>query len=136
MYKAMDFRGLTINSGLHGVLHDEYADQLFRSTAGSCERSRRDTVPGSEELCAKPGSRQTLRYARHRGQLRPTTSRSSAGRIKTCWQHHQRPYLLNLSREESDARCRVLEEMAVGLMSNGSALDGWFNDVTRPRFFH
>jgi hypothetical protein len=29
-----------------------------------------------------------------------------------------------------------LDEMAVGLMSNGTALDDWFNDVTRPKFFH
>ena len=42
----------------------------------------------------------------------------------------------SLSREDSDARCDVLEEMAVGLMSSGTAFDNWFNDVTRPKFFH
>jgi hypothetical protein len=41
-----------------------------------------------------------------------------------------------MTREESDARREVLEEMAVGLTSDGSALDQWFNEVTRPKFIH
>ena len=57
--------------------------------------------------------------------------------MATCWQAITSGHVFStLSREDSDARCAVLEEMSVGLASNGTALDDWFNDVTRPSFFH
>ncbi len=138
MYKVMDFRGLTINSGYMEFCNDEYADQL--SIYGWLLGERigdENTVLGIEELCAKPGSPPTLRYARHRGRVKADYQQKLGGRIKTCWQAITSGHIFsNLSREDSDARCRVLEEMAVGLMSSGSGLDEWFNDVTRPKFFH
>jgi len=57
--------------------------------------------------------------------------------VATCWQAITSGHVFSTqSREDSDARCRVLEEMSTSLVSNGSALDAWFNDVTRPKFFH
>lgn len=141
MYKAMDFRGLTINSGYMEFCNDEYADQLCLYGWLLGEKiGDENTVLGVEELCAKfmgEGNPPTLRYARHRGRVKADYQLKLAERIKTCWQAITSGHIFSsLSREDSDARCRVLEEMATGLMSNGSALDDWFNDVTRPKFFH
>lgn len=138
MYKAMDFRGLTINSGYMEYCNDEYADQLCLYGWLLGERiGDENVVLGIEELCAKPGSPPTLRYARHRGRVKADYQLTLAKRVSDCWQAITSSHVFSsLSREDSDARCRVLDEMAAGLMSSGSALDEWFNDVTRPKFFH
>jgi len=138
MYKAMDFRGLTINSGYMEFCNDGYADQLCLYGWLLGERiGDESTVLGIEELCAKPGNPPTLRYARHRGRVKGDYQQMLAQKVKTCWQAITSGHVFStLSREDSDARCAVLEEMSVGLMSSGSTLDAWFNDVTRPSFFH
>jgi hypothetical protein len=83
------------------------------------------------------GNLPTLRYARHRGRVKADYQHTLAEKVATCWQAITSGHVFSsLSREDSDARCRVLDEMATGLMSNGTALDDWFNDVTRPKFFH
>jgi hypothetical protein len=77
-----------------------------------------------------------LRYARHRGRVKADYQQKLETRVKTCWDAISSGHIFSaLSREDSDARCAMLDEMAVGLMSDGSALDQWFNDVTRPRTF-
>ena len=138
MYKAMDFRGLTINSGYMEFCCHEYADQLCLYAWLLGEKiGDENTVLGIEELSAKPGSPPTLRYARHRGRVNADYQQKLAERVKTCWQAITSGHVFSsLSREDSDARCRVLEEMATGLMSSGTALENWFNEATRPQFFH
>ena len=141
MYKAMDFRGLTINSGYMEFCNDEYADQLSLYGWLLGEKvGDENTVLGIEELCAKfmgEGNPPTLRYARHRGRVKADYQQKLAEKVATCWQAITSGHVFStLSREDSDARCAVLEEMSVGLASNGTALDDWFNDVTRPKFFH
>jgi hypothetical protein len=140
-YKALDFRGLTINSGYMEFCNSEYADQLSLYGWLLGEKiGDENTVLGIEELCAKfmgEGNPPTLRYARHRGRVKADYQQKLAERVSACWQAITSGHVFStLSREDSDARCRVLDEMATGLMSNGTALDAWFNDVTRPKFFH
>ena len=141
LYKAMDFRGLTINCGYMEFCNDEYADQLslYGWLLGE-EIGDENTVLGIEELCAKfmgEDNPPTLRYARHRGRVKADYQQKLAEKVATCWQAITSGHVFStLSREDSDARCAVLEEMSVGLMSDGSALDKWFSDATRPNFFH
>ena len=137
MFLAMDFRGLAINSGYMEFCNDEYADQLCLYGWLLGEKvGDENVVLGIEELCAKPGSPPTLRYARHRGRVKADYQQKLETRVKTCWDAISSGHIFtDLSRKDSDARCEVLDEMAVGLMSDGSALDQWFNDVTRPRLF-
>lgn len=141
MYKAMDFRGLTINSGYMEFCNDEYADQLCLYGWLLGEKiGDENVVLGIEELCAKfmgEGNPPTLRYARHRGRVKADYQQKLAAKVATCWQAITSGHVFSsLSREDSDARCAVLEEMAVGLVSDGSALDKWFSDATRPSFYH
>jgi hypothetical protein len=141
MYKAMDFRGMAINSGYMEYCNDEYADQLclYGWLLGE-EIGNENVVLGIEELVAKfmgEGNPPTLRYARHRGRVKADYQQNLAERVTTCWHAITSGHVFSgLSREDSDARCQVLEQMSVGLASDGSALDQWFNDVTRPKFVH
>jgi hypothetical protein len=97
-------------------------------------------VLGIEALVSKytgEGHPPTLRYARHRGRVKADYQAKLAERVATCWQAITSGHVFTaMTREESDARREVLEEMAVGLTSDGSALDQWFNEVTRPKFIH
>jgi hypothetical protein len=139
MYKAMDFRGLTINSGYMEFCNDEYADQLCLYGWLLGEKiGDENTVFGIEELCAKfmgEGNPPTLRYARHRGRIKADYQLRLAERVKACWQAITSGHVFaDMTREESDARCQVLEETAVGLDGN-SELEQWFSKMTRPAFF-
>ncbi|MHB8108137.1 MAG: hypothetical protein ACYDH4_12035 [Candidatus Cryosericum sp.] len=137
LFKAMDFRGLTINSGFMEFCNSEYSDQLTLYSWLLGENiGDENTVLGIEELCAKAGTPPTLRYARHRGRVKADYQRKLAERVSTCWQAITSGHIFtDLSREDNDARCEVLDEMAIGLVSDGSKLDQWFSDVTRPRLF-
>ena len=142
LYKAMDFRGLTINSGYMEFCNDEYADQLSLYGWLLGEKiGDENTVLGIEELCAKfmgEGNPPTLRYARHRGRVKADYQQKLAEKVATCWQAITSGHVFStLSREDSDARCAVLEEMSVGLACQTAR--PWTtgsNDVTRPSFFH
>jgi hypothetical protein len=140
MFLAMDFRGLTINSGYMEFCNSEYADQLCLYGWLLGEKiGDENVVCGIEELCAKfmgENAPPTLRYARHRGRVKADYQQQLETRVKTCWDALTGGHVFtDLTLEDSKARCEVLDEMAVGLMSDGSALDQWFNDVTRPRLF-
>ena len=39
-----------------------------------------------------------------------------------------------MTREESDARCATLDDAAVGLQSDGSSREDFFNEATRKPF--
>lgn len=134
LFLAFNFRGLTINSGFMEFCNSEYADQLCLYGWLLGEKVGDESVVcGIEELCAKPGDPPTLRYARHRGRVKSEYQLALEARVKKCWDAISSGYIFaDLSPEDSKARCEVLDEMAVGLMSDGSDLDKWFNEVTRP----
>jgi hypothetical protein len=117
----------------------EYADQLCLYGWLLGEKiGDENTVFGIEELCAKfmgEGNPPTLRYARHRGRIKADYQLRLAERVKACWQAITSGHVFaDMTREESDARCQVLEETAVGLDGN-SELEQWFSKMTRPAFF-
>jgi hypothetical protein len=114
MYKAINFRGLTINSGFMEFCNDEYADQLCLYGWLLGEKiGNENTVLGIEEMCAKfmgEGNLPTLRYARHRGRVKADYQQKLAERVKACWDAITSGHVFStLSREDSDARCAVLE---------------------------
>jgi len=140
MYKATDFRGLTINFGHMEFCNSEYADQLCLYGWLLGEKiGEENTVLGIEELCAKfmgEGNPPTLRYARHRGRVASAYQLKLANKVTECWRAITGGHVFpTLSREDSEARCQVLDDVAVGLLSDGSAQDDWFSSVTRQRIF-
>jgi len=140
MFLAFNFRGLTINSGYMEFCNSEYADQLCLYGWLLGEKvGDENVVCGVEELVAKyMGDNQppTLRYARHRGRVKSEYQLTLEARVKKCWDAISSGHIFSdLSPEDSKARCEVLDEMALSLMSDGSALDQWFSEVTRPARF-
>jgi len=140
MYLEMDFRGLPINSGYMEHCNSDYADQLclYGWLLGE-KPGDENVVCGIEELVAKfmgEGNPPTLRYARHRGRVKADYQLALEAEVKSCWDAITSGHIFkDMSREESDTRCDMLTRMAVGLMSSGSQLDTFFNEVTRPPRF-
>jgi hypothetical protein len=140
MFLPYDFRGFTINSGYMEFCNSEYADQLclYGWLLGE-KPGDENVVCGIEEMCAKfmgADVPPTFRYARHRGRVKADYQLALEARVKKCWDAITDGYIFSdLSPEDSQARCEVLDQMAVTLMPDGSALDKWFSEVTKPSRF-
>jgi hypothetical protein len=133
----MNHRGLTINAGYLETCSDEYADQLCLYGWLLGERPGDENVVCMiEEIVSKyTGEKPLLRVANHRGRVKADYQATLKERVARCWQAITSGHVFaDMTREESDARCQVLEETAVGLDGN-SELDQWFNKMTRPAFF-
>jgi hypothetical protein len=142
LFMASDFRGLTINRGWMEDCQSEYADQctlygwLLGETLGGEE-----TVIFIDELVSKPtgialdSHYPLLRVANHRARVRKEYQEKLLERVERCWGAVISGHVfLDVTREESDARVETLEDMAVGLATDGSQEEDWFNEVTRPQF--
>ncbi len=136
LYMAYDFRGLTINRGYMENCNAEYADQCILYAWLLGEPIGGNTVVFIDELCAKPtGDKPLLRVANHRARVRKEHQERLLQRVKTCWNAVVSGHVfLDMSREDSDARIETLKDMAVGLATDGSEEEAWFNEVTRPQF--
>jgi len=134
-YLPYDHFGLTINSGYMEFCAPEYADQLCLYGWLLGETPGNENLVGMiEEIVAKPAEpKPLLRVANHRGRIKAAYQLKLLERVSSCWQAITSGHVFrDMSREDNDARIEVLEEMSVGLGSDGSALDNWFNSVTRP----
>jgi hypothetical protein len=144
MFLAMDFRASRSTPATWSSATTS-TPTSFASTLALGEKvGDENVVCGIEELCAKcmgegvlnDGIPPTLRYARHRGRVKADYQVALEARVKKCWDAITSGHVFtDLPLEDSKARCEVLDEMAVGLMSSGTDLDNWFNEVTRPPRF-
>ena len=138
-YMAMDFRGMTINAGYMEFCNREYADQLTLYGWLLGEKvGDENVVLGIEETVAKfmgEGQTPQLRYARHRGRVKADYQEALFARVQACWTAITTGHVFkDMTREENDARCEVLEQMSTGLATDLSDEGQWFNEVTRPQF--
>jgi len=138
-FLARDYRGMTINSGYLEFCNAEYADQLTLYGWLLGERVGDETVVlGIEETVAKymgEGHAPQLRYARHRARVKAEYQEKLFTRVQHCWQAVTSGHVFtDMSREDNDARCEVLEQMSLGLATDISEEGEWFNEVTRPQF--
>ena len=137
----MDFRGLTINSGYMEYCSDEYADQLclYGWLLGE-KPGDENVVLMIDEIVAKfmgVGVKPLLRVANHRARVKADYQAKLLERVAACWQAITSGHVFpDMSLEDSQARCATLENMAVGLISDGGVLDNYFNECTRPQFKH
>ncbi len=138
-YLAYNHRGLTINQGMMEQCNAEYADQI------SCYGWLLGEEPGDEnvvvwidEIVAKfmgEGFNPLLRVANHRARVSRAHQLALMEKITKCWNAITTGHIFqDMSRADSDGRCEVLEETSVGLQTDGSAEENWFNEVVRPQF--
>ncbi len=88
-------------------------------------------ITGVDQIVAKPATPPILRVARHRTRVSATYQQQLWTRIEHVWDTIQSGHIFDeLTREASDARCKVLNEYH-------KAYDGddpnekWFQEVTR-----
>jgi len=138
-YLGKSFKGLTINAGYLETCSADFADQLclygwlLGETPGD-----ENVVLGIEEFAAKPSKEEgvppQLRYARHRALCKKEYQLALTKRVQTAWERitggH---YFPEMSREDSDKRCELLDEAALGIIS-GTETDDWFNEVTKEPY--
>jgi len=140
LYLARQFKGMTINAGFMETCSTAYADQLclygwlLGETPGD-----ENIVLGIEEIVSKfmgEGKPPQLRYARHRALCKKDYQLKLLERIQTAWARITSGHFFpEMSLEESQARCALLEDMSVGLAAgSGDETGDWFNDVTRDPY--
>jgi hypothetical protein len=138
-YLDYNHRGLTINAGYMEHCNDEYADQvsLYGWMLGEPPGDE-EVVVWIDEIVSKfmgLGQNPLLRVANHRARVSRDHQLKLLGKIKTCWHAISTGHIFgDLSREDSDNRCEILEQTAMGLQTDGSDEENWFNEVVRPQF--
>lgn len=137
-YLAHNHRGLTINQAYMESCNDEYADQvstygwMLGETPGD-----ENVVVWIDEIVAKyrKDMRPLLRVANHRARVSRDHQLKLCDRISECWNAITTGHIFrDMSRDESDSHCELLEGMAVGLKTDGSSAEAFFNECTRPQF--
>jgi hypothetical protein len=133
--QPMTVSGLTINTGGHFESVDaSWADQLavYAWLLGESVGSK--FIVGIEQIVAKPdiiGKKPILRVASHRGRISAAYQNKLYLKILNVWNTILSGHIFNdLTREESDARCKALDEYHKAFDSN-DPMDKWFQDITR-----
>jgi hypothetical protein len=139
MFLETKHRGFPINAGYLETCNDEYADQLTLYGWLLGEKvGDENVVLGIEETVAKfmgEGNKPQLRYARHRARVKAEYQKKLFDRVQSVWERITTGHVFqDMSKEDNDARCAVLEDMAVGLATDNSDDGKWMNEVTRPQF--
>ncbi len=138
LYLAEDFNGFEISAGKMETCNDEYADQI--SVYGwllGMEPGDENVVVMIDEIVAKPNpanaEQPLLRVANHRSRVTRAHQLGLLERIKRCWDAIQSGHVFpELSREDNDARCEVLDDTAAALKGTGN---DFFNECTRPKIW-
>lgn len=142
LYMEYDFRGMTINRDFMENCNKDYADQcsiygwLLGEPIGS------DALVFIDELISKPtgnaleGEYPILRVANHRARVKPEYQKKLIGRIETCWSAIISGHIfVDVSREESDLQIEALDDVAIGLASDGSSEEDFFSEVVRSQVY-
>lgn len=137
-YLAYQHKDITINTTYLEASNPSWADQLSLYGWSLGEKiGDEDVVLSIHQTVAKavPQCRPLLRVASYRARVAAEYQRKLVERLKRCWESITSGHIfLDMRREDSDARCAILDDTAVGLLSDGSSLDQYFNESTRDRY--
>ena len=137
-FLAQQLRDTTINTSYLEVSNPAWADQLslYGWSMGE-EIGDENIVLSVHQIVAKPiaNKQPLLRVAQYRARVAPAYQFKLADRLRRCWNAVTSGYIFpEFSRSDSDARCEVLDATAIGLQSDGSNLEDYFNEVTREKY--
>ena len=142
LYMEWDHRGMKINRDWFENSQSEYADQcsLYGWLLGEPVGGE-DVVVCIDELCCKPrgdvlkGEYPTIRIANHRARVSVPYQKRLEARVSACWQAITSGHIFtDLTREENDAKIALLDQMTIGLGSDGSDEEDFYNQATRPQY--
>jgi hypothetical protein len=136
-FMAVQHFDTVVNASYMEVSNPAWADQLTLYGWALGEGIGDENVVLSvHQIVAKPtGVRPQLRVAAYSARVAAAYQAALAERLKKCWDAITSGHIFPaLSREDSDARCAVLDDTAVGLQSDGSSLDNYFSEATREAY--
>jgi hypothetical protein len=123
-----------VNASYLEVSNPAWADQLSLYGWALDEKIGDENVVLSvHQIVAKPCQpRPQLRVAEYRARVASAYQLALADRLARCWTAITSGHIFaDLSKEDSDARCAVLEDTASGLQSDGSSREDYFSEATR-----
>ena len=137
-YLGLQYRDIEINTSYMEASNDSWADQLSLYGWALGEKIGDENVVLSiHQIVAKPVEYEfpQLRVAEYHGRVAAGHQHALAARLKRCWDALQSGHIFaDLSREESDLQCQALDDVALGMMTDGSSREDFFNDITRSRY--
>lgn len=96
-------------------------------------------ITGIHQLCCTPSGvigvkRPTIRIAEHMLRIRSDFQYKTFADCQRLWELcFSDHFFRDMSKEDSLARCRLLDEQAAAMRGDGSEKDQWFDQMTRPR---
>jgi hypothetical protein len=135
-FLAKQHGDIVINTSYLEAANPAWADQLSLYGWALGEPIGGETVLSIHQIVAKPGEdKPPLRVAAYRALVSPEYQRTLLERLQRCWNAITTGHIfLDISREDSDARCAVLDDAAIGLMSDGSSVEDYFQTATRESY--
>jgi hypothetical protein len=132
--QLMSHKGIMINiAGFLETFDEEWATQLgiYGWLCGMDIGS--DFIVAIDQVVCKPAQpRPMLRFAEHRLRVSADYQWRIFAKAQQAWEIiHSDHFFRDMSREESQERCKVLDNTAQALKGDGSEADQWFEKVTR-----
>lgn len=136
-FQPIDFHGITIDAGGLEDCDLGWADQLslYAWALGEAPGDP-DTVISVHQIVAKPmkEGRPNLRVSAYRARVRKSYQEHLLSRFQKVWGIIQSGHIFqNLSREESDARMKLLDGQSAST-TTGSEYDDFFNEAVRATY--
>lgn len=138
-FLARSHGDMVVNASYMEASHDEWAAQLSMYGWSLGEKIGDENVVLSvHQTVAKPmpgGQMPQLRVAKYQARVSSGYQKDLAARLRRCWNSVTSGHIFpELSREENDAKLETLKDVAMGLVSNGTAAENWFNESTRAKY--
>lgn len=137
-YAPYNHHGFEINQTYLEAANQEYADQLsiYGWLLGE-QVGDEEVVCCIDEIVSKfmPEGRPLLRVAHHRARVSTAHQTAVLNHAIECWDAINNGWIFrDLSQEENDAKCRLLEQKVIALQSDGSLEENLFAKMARPQF--
>lgn len=136
-FKPVEYGGLTIDQGYLEDSSESWADQLslYGWSLGNPIGSP-NSILSIHQIVAKPVAKgqPILRVASFRARVRKSYQEHLAKRFVAVWERIQSGHVFtNLTREENDARMKLLDEQAKAMSETTvSEHEDFFNQAVRP----
>lgn len=136
-YIPFNHHGFEINQSYLEEANEEYADQIcmYGWLLGE-EVGDEQVVCCIDEIVSKfmPEGRPLLRVAHQRARVSNAHQTMVINRATECWEAINSGWVFrDLSREENDAKCQLMEQKVMALQSDGSLEEDMFAKMARPQ---
>jgi len=149
-YKEIDHFGHKIGAHFLEEVDSKWADQIAIYTwMSGVPVGDEDTIVGLDQLSCKPSPDPDanrwplIRVAQHRCRISAAYQQQLVGRLQDCWNQIQSGHIFtDLSREESDQRCEILDiqlrgevtEVSGDAVKDTDAMDDFWADVNKKEY--